>query len=101
MKKLLKQLTKYPEEKLRNYILDIIFAGFIRLKQHTLQWLELGMQEVEETILNPTEKQDALRALNDIDVSTLKFKNKDDEETEKLDRITRKFSDVWDFFEYR
>ncbi len=101
MKKLLLELAKYPEEKLRNYILDIIFAALLRLKQHTLQWLEIGMQQVEDTILNPTEKQDMLKALNDIDVSTLKLKNKDDEETDKLDKITKKFSEVFDFFEYR
>ena len=95
------ELAEYPGEKLRNYILDIVFASFVRLKQHTLQWLEIGLQGVEETILNPTEKQDMLRHLNDIDVNNLKLRNKDDSETDKIDKITRKFSDVFDFFEYR
>jgi len=100
-KKLLSELAKYPEEKLRNYIIDIFFASFIRLKEHTLQWLELGLQQVEEAILSNAEKQDLLKTLNDIDVSNLKWKNKDDEETKKLNDITDKFTDIFEHFLYR
>jgi len=100
-KKLLLELAQYPEEKLRNYIIDIFFAGFIRLKQHTLQWLEIGLQQVEEAILSNAEKQDMLKTLNDIDVSILKWKNKDDGEIKNLNEISDKFVDVFEHFLYR
>lgn len=99
--KLIHEFIKYPEEQLRIYILDIIFASFTKLKEHTLQWLENVLQEVPDGILNLSEKQDMLRALNDIDVSNLKKKNKDEEESEKIQKLSERFSSIFDFFEFR
>lgn len=101
MKKLLIELTKYPGEQLRSYILDVIFWSLLKLKRHTVEWVEAGLQEIPEAILSPSEKQDMVKYLNDIDTSVLKLKNKDEDESEKLRKISQKFTDVFDFFEER
>ena len=76
-------------------------ASFLKLKENTLIWLDIAFQSVPEAILSISEKQDILKSLNAIDVSILKWKNKDDEESSKLDKIHAKFSKVVDLFEYR
>ena len=64
-------------------------------------WIEEAFIETPESILSTNEKQDLLKSLNEIDVSTLKHRNKDEEESNKLSKITEKFQEVFDFFEYR
>jgi len=99
--KLIQEFVKFPNEVLRNYILDVVFISFIKLKEHTLVWLESAFQSLPEVILTQNEKQDLLKSLNAIDVSILKLKNKDDDESKKLEKILAKFSKIFDLFEYR
>lgn len=104
-KKLIREFTFYPQERLRKYIRDIIFGSFVHLKEHTLQWLEMCLSaDVSDNILTPAEKEDMLRSLQKIDVNKPKRRSDDtesDSEEESTWSVREDFKELFEFFEYR
>ena len=90
---------EYLSQKLKDYICDVIFASFTRMKKQTIEWIEEAFEEDSENVLSESEKEDMLKNLNKIDVSNLKLAPKDEEETKELAKISDKFNEVFDIFD--
>lgn len=67
IKNLFTEFLKYPSEKERFFILDVLFSGLLTLKEQTIYWIGEGLRLVPEGILTIGDKEDLLRKLNNLE----------------------------------
>lgn len=91
----------YPKESEREIIMEIVFASFVRIKDYTLLWLSEAFKEVPGDILTEPDIEEILTNLNKIDVSHLKFKNKEKRDREEEVKVWDQFDEYIELFEYR
>ena len=90
---------KYSSEKEKNYIYDVIFTSFTRMKKQTIEWIQEAFGKDSEKVLSKSGKRDMLKNLNKIDVSNLKLGPKDEEEIKELTKISKEFENAFGIFD--
>ena len=99
--KLLGEYIKYPSEQEREYIIDIIFNSYVRIKDLILQWLQQAFELIPKDILTVTEKNELIKKLSKLKTSHLNPREgtKDEKEKEKL--VFEKFDRYFELFDFR
>ena len=90
---------EYSSQKQKDYICDVIFASFTRMKKQTIEWIREAFEQDSEEVLSESEKEDMLKNLNKIDVSNLKLGPKDEEEIKELTKISKEFENAFGIFD--
>lgn len=101
MKQLFTEYIKYPSEKERFYILDVVYAGMQTLKDQTIYWVGEGLVLVPEDILTRGDKEDILRKLNLLEMPNIDPFTEDLAEKKELSLVQDKFEKIFELFDER
>ncbi len=99
--KLIIEYIRYPSQEEREYIMDVLFASFIRINEYFLVWLNQAMQLVPEDILTAQEKANLIKQLSKIKVDQLNPRQKSKEEKAENTKVFKQFDKCFDLLDYR
>jgi hypothetical protein len=101
MKRMFHYYAKYPSETERNYMMDIIFTSFVRLRDLTLGWIIESLKEIGEDIMTNPDKEEVVSSLQKMQVVEHDFRNKTEEQQRNEDIMSEHYLHAFENFKYR